>query len=64
MDVEVFIYIGDLFFPQQPKHTCNKNTQLEATKIVKFQGMKIVTHETMRKYPKLNEFSKKKKESH
>lgn len=56
----MFIQLGDFFFPQQTDHTCNKKTHLEATKIVKFQGMKIVTHETMRKSPKLNEFSKKK----
>lgn len=58
MDAKLFIQLGDFY---HDRHTCNKKTNLEATKVVKYKGMKIVTHETMRKYPKLNEFSKKKK---
>lgn len=54
------LYGQEIFFPQQ--NSCNKKTQLEAKKIVKFQGMKIVTHEKMSKSPKLNEFSTKKRE--
>jgi len=34
---------------------------LENTKVVKYKDMKIVTHETLRHFPKLNEFSKNKK---
>lgn len=55
------IYTVRRFFSQQTQHTSDKKTQLEATKVVKFKGKKIVRHETMRKYPKLNEFLKKKK---